>query len=326
MSTSDIINWANQFGEEAEFLLNELSIILPQVYVSRDRAKVLIKGRIEAYLKLYKYTSISTFLSETEFLNLQLPHKSQPAILNLVEEILNEHFGESYLKYISYPKINYIYFDDILASGSTIGKHLQEWLKTTDQHGKANWEKIIENTIKLSVSLFCCHSWGLSFQQYRISKTFNGKLGDKIDWFWDYEIQNHAKFNNQQLNIVKPLNGNDLAVNTYFASLTADKYEDYAFRQVNTPIRETFFSNSQNRIKFENIILNKGIEIIGMIQGEVKANIRPLGLINPSYKILGLGTHFFTWRNIPNNSPLVYWWEVHGHNWTPLFSVANRGN
>ncbi|MBS0032174.1 phosphoribosyltransferase-like protein [Chitinophaga sp. 22321] len=142
---------------------------------------------------------------------------------------------------------------------------------------------------------------------------------------WNYEIQNHAKFNNQRLNIVKPVKGADPIVNTYFGSLMATKYEDYAFRDVNTPAIETFFSSPTNRIKFENILLNKGIEIIGMIQGEVRSNIRPLGLINPSYKVLGLGTHFFTWRNIPNNSPLVYWWEVPGHDWRPLFSVS-RGN
>jgi hypothetical protein len=62
-----------------------------------------------------------------------------------------------------------------------------------------------------------------------------------------------------------------------------------------------------------------------MIQSDVRPNIRPLGLINPTYRTFGLGTHFFTWRNIPNNSPLVFWWEVPGHNWIPLFPVMNRG-
>lgn len=325
LSTSDIIDWANQFNEDAEFILRELSIILPQVYISRDEAKKFVKRRIEFYLKLYRYGSISTFLSETEFLNMQLPFKSQPAILNLLEEVLAEYFEESYFKYVTFPKINYVYFDDILASGSTIGNHLVQWLNSTDEQGKSNYEKVASSEIRLAVSLLCYHSWGLSFQKFRINKTFDEKLGNKIHWFGDYEIQNHAKFFNQRLNIVKPLKGSDLLVNTYFASLNATKYEDYAFREPYTPTKETFFSNAENRIRFENIILNKGIEIINMIQGPIKTNIRPLGLINPSYKILGLGTHFFTWRNIPNNCPLVYWWEVNGHNWKPLFPVVNRG-
>lgn len=326
LSTANIISWANQFGEDAEFILRELSHLLPQVYVSREKARFFIKAHIDHYIKKYSYTNVSTFLSNTEFLNLQAAHKSQPAILNLLDEVLNEQFGDSYLKYVTFPKKHYIYFDDILASGSTIGNHLAEWLNLPDQNGRPNHEKVVGNDITLSVSLFCCHRWGLSFQQYRINKMFSAKLGDRIGWTWNYEVQNHAKFNNQSLNVVKPVKSIDPIVNTYFGSLTATKYEDYAFRDINTPVNETFFSDSANRVKFENILLNKGIEIIKMIKGEVRSNIRPLGLINPNYKVLGLGTHFFTWRNIPNNSPLVYWWEVPGHQWQPLFSVANRGN
>ncbi|ALU26597.1 phosphoribosyltransferase-like protein [Myroides odoratimimus] len=320
-----IATWANQFGDHNEFVLNEILEILPKVYISRNKAKEYIKQHIDAYINLYKYTNVSTFLSDTEFLNMQLPHKSQPAILILLEEVLNEAYDESYLRYITYPKINYIYFDDILASGSTVGNHILTWLHQQDTHGRANHEKISNNEIKLSISLFCKHTWGFSFQKYRIINKFGDKTERKINWYWNYEIQNHAKFNNQQLNIAKPVKGDNITINTYFASLTATKYDDYAFREVNTPINEHFFTNKENRIKFENILVERGIEIIGMIKGEVKPNIRPLGLINPSYKILGLGTHFFTWRNIPNNSPLVYWWEVPGHDWIPLFSVANRG-
>lgn len=325
IDTQYILNWAAQFGQDAEFILNELNHLLPQVYTSRDQAKEYIKGHIDNYLKQYNYTSISTFLTDTQFLNLQLAHKSQSAILILLEEVLSEQFGESYLNYITYPKKIFIYFDDILASGSTIGKHLVEWL-TKIEVGKPNQDRVFNDEARISVSLFCCHRWGLAFQQYRISKTFSDKLSNKISWWWNYEVQNHGRFNNQSLNVAKPVKGSDLSINNYFASLVATKYEDYAFRDVNSPAKETFFSSPENRIRFENIITRKGIEIIGMIKGTASTNIRPLGLINPDYKILGLGTHFFTWRNIPNNSPLVYWWEVPGHNWIPLFPVANRGN
>lgn len=326
ITVENIRGWGRQFGDDEEFVLAELSELLPETYVSRERAKNLLANRIKFYIGYFSYSSVSAFLTDTEFLDLQLPHKSQPAILVLLEEVLNEQFDESYLRYKTFPKINFIYFDDILASGSTIGRQLTEWLNLSDQKGRFNHEKIQAKEIRLSVSLFCCHRWGLSFQQYRLTNSFKDKRSDRITWHWDYEVQNHAKFINQRLNLAKPVKGANLKVNTYFASLIADKYEDYAFRELSTPIKETFFTNAQNRIKFENILVDKGIDIINMIEGEVKSNIRPLGLINPSYKIMGLGTHFFTWRNIPNNSPLVYWWEVPGHDWKPLFSVINRGN
>ena len=175
------------------------------------------------------------------------------------------------------------------------------------------------------MNLFCLHTWGHSFQRFRLKKEFEDRIDAKIYWLYDYKVENHAKWNDQSLNIAFPIEEQPPNVKAYLANLTASKYEDYAYRKSHNPVNEIFFTSSENRIIYENLILQKGISIIEMIQGEKKPNLRPLGLINPNYKTFGLGTHFFTWRNIPNNSPLVFWWEVQGHNWLPLFPVVNRG-
>ncbi|MDL2142518.1 hypothetical protein QQY79_08310 [Flavobacterium tructae] len=325
LDSDHIINWVNQFGEHAEFILNEISHIIPQVYVSKEKAKIFIDSHIEALIKEFKYASISQFLIDTEFLDLQLPHKSQPAILNILETLLNEKYGESYLKYKTYPKVNFVYFDDILASGSTIGNHLVQWLGAKNAENVSNVENVLKDNYRLSINLFGLHNWGQSFQKYRLMKTFEDKIDRKILWFSNYQIQNHAKLNNQSLNVAFPTDEQPTNVKSYLANLAAEKYEDYAYRKPNLPAIERFFTSAENRVRYENIILQKGISIIEMIQSEIKPNIRPLGLINPSYKTFGLGTHFFTWRNIPNNSPLVFWWGVSGHDWIPLFPVTNRG-
>lgn len=325
LDSEHVINWANQFGENAEFMLNEINHILPQVYISKTKAKEFIDGHIQALQKEFGYKTISDLLMNTEFLNMQEDYKSQPAILSILENLLNEKYGESYLKYESYPKVNFVYFDDILASGSTVGKHLVTWLNSKNQQGVKNVDNIINNNYKLSVNLFCCHTWGRSFQEYRLLKTFENKIDKKISWFWNLEIQNHAKWHNQSLNIAFPTEQQPANVKSYLANLSAEKYEDYAYRKEGTPADEGFFTSPENRIIYENILLQKGLSIIDMIKGEVRPNLRPLGLISPSYKTFGLGTHFFTWRNIPNNSPLVFWWEVQAHDWQPLFPVANRG-
>ncbi|SHM43906.1 phosphoribosyltransferase-like protein [Flavobacterium chilense] len=325
LDSDHIINWVNQFGEDAEFILNEVSHIIPQVYVSKEKAKKLIDSHIETLIKEFKYPGISQFLIDTEFLDLQLPHKSQPAILNILETLLNEKYGESYLQYKTYPKVNFVYFDDILASGSTIGNHLVQWLGATNSENVSNVENVLKDNYRLSINLFGLHNWGQSFQKYRLMKTFEDKIDRKILWFSNYQIQNHAKLNNQSLNVAFPTDEQPTNVKSYLANLIAEKYEDYAYRKPNLPASERFFTSAENRVRYENILLQKGISIIEMIQSEIKPNIRPLGLINPSYKTFGLGTHFFTWRNIPNNSPLVFWWGVSGHDWIPLFPVTNRG-
>lgn len=325
LDSAHIISWAGQFGEDAEFMLSEISHILPEVYISKEKAKDFIDGHLAALQKEFGYANITDLLINTEFLDMQEAHKSQPAILTILENLLNEKYGESYLKYKTYPKVNFVYFDDILASGSTVGRHLLEWLGSNNSNGVRNADSILNNSYRLSINLFCSHTWGRSFQQYRLIKTFENKIDKKISWFWNLEIQNHAKWNNQSFNVAFPTDEQPANVRSYLANLTAEKYEDYAYRKSGTPVQEGFFTSPENRIKYENILLQKGISIIDMINGEVKPNLRPLGLINPSYRTFGLGTHFFTWRNIPNNSPLVFWWEVQGHDWQPLFPVANRG-
>ena len=211
-----------------------------------------------------------------------------------------------------------------MATGGTIGRDLIKWLNEKDNTGEVNSVKILDGRFKLSIHLFCLHTWGKSFQECRLKKTFSDKIGSKITWYNNATIENHVKWNNQSLNIAIPNADQPPNVITYLTNLSAKKYEDYAFRKEGKPASETFFTSPKNRIRYENILLQKGLSIINMIQGQVKPNIRPLGLINPNYKTFGLGTHFFTWRNIPNNSPLVFWWEVPNYHWQPLFQVANN--
>lgn len=320
-----IITWANQFGDDAEFILRELNHIIPQVYVSKAKAKTSISSQVKKLMQIFRYKSITRFLADTEFLDLQPPYKSQKAILTLLEEILVAEYGESLEKYKKYPKINFVYFDDVLGTGSTIGKDLVNWLSLIDNDGVQNIQHLLTNKYKLSVNLFCLHTWGHAFQKFRLQKVFEDKIDSKIYWISDYTVENHAKWNNQSLNVAFPTEDQPPNVKAYLASLTASKHEDYAYRKSNNPTNEKFFTSPTNRVVYENLILQKGISIIEMIRGEITPNIRPLGLINPTYKTFGLGTHFFTWRNTPNNSPLVFWWEVPGHNWMPLFPVVNRG-
>ena len=320
-----IIVWANQFGNDAEFILKEMLHVIPQVYISKRKAKSLLESHIRKLMYHFGYANVGDLLINTEFLDLQPALKSQSVILALLEEVLAEKYGESYENYKSYPKLNFVYFDYILASGSTIGNQIEKWLKEEGKDGISNSEHILTNKYRLSINLFGLHTWGQSFQRFRIIKVFDDKIDKKIAWIYDYEIQNHAKWRNQKFNIAFRIEEQPAVVKLYLANLDALKYEDYAYRNSNAPAIENFFSTAENRVKYENIILQKGLSIITMIQGGIKPNIRPLGLTNPSYKTFGLGTHFFTWRNIPNNSPLIFWWEVPGHNWKPLFPVVNRG-
>ena len=73
----------------------------------------------------------------------------------------------------------------------------------------------------------------------------------------------------------------------------------------------------------ENAFLLKGIQILDNANSQIP-NIRALGYSLPSSKNFGFGALCFTWRNVPNNAPLVFWYS--GGGFTPLFKVTRRGN
>lgn len=316
ITTDDIRSWAEQFGPDADFILEEFAHILPKVYCSRQNAVEIVREFINGQYKDYGFGSVEEYLQKTCFLCMQPDGKSQHVLLSILDEIVFNKVGRHLTDYDHFDKTLYVYLDDVLATGGTIRKDIVSWLKT-DDHA----ELLKQKKIYLEIALICVHTWGLHFMDYGVKKDFGNV---NIRKRYAYVISNHLKLYNQKLNIAIPVKDQPKEVHEYLASLDATKYEDYAYRDANKPEREVFFTNSDNRVRYENLLLEKGLYIIRQIK-DIKANVRPLGMINPNYKTFGLGTHFFTWRNVPNNCPLVFWWNVEGHNWKPLFPPRRGG-
>ena len=231
---------------------------------------------------------------------------------------------------IDTPKKNYIYFDDVLATGGTVYRDLAIWLDAKDDEVNENYKAIINKTKTLGISLFCYHSSGFSKMEWRLMKQFDDKIKKVLLVGTDYVVENHIKTKwiaeNQRLNCVYPIEEQSKTTLGYLASLEAENDSVPAFRPSNLPKKETFFSSPENRVKLEKIFLEKGIELLDKVQTEnPDKRKRPLGDTVRSHKTFGTGTLFFTWRNISNTCPLVFWWDVTGHNWLPLFCVKNRG-
>lgn len=311
-----IQKWANQFGDDAEFVLKEFAHIVKQVYISKKEGYKYIEVVLNFLQKEYKTANIMTLLCDTQFLLLQPEGKSQHKLMDMLDEIVFNKTGHHMSEYDNYPKRHFIYIDDVLASGKTIGDDLIEWIEEDD-----HCNKIKNKQIDLKVLLICSHSLGLSFQFYRISKHFNIVAKSLIDVKSLCRIENNTKDYAPKLNIAMPIKDylSQSAIEYFDALQAEEKYSKYGFRDDNTPKIETFFTSKENRIKYENILVNKGIELLNTTNN-VGSYTRPLGLVNPKYKTLGMGTHFFTWRNVPNNCPIVFWWEVPGCSWIPLFT------
>lgn len=321
-----VLRWVNQFDElNRQFLLEEfLHLLNRNVYISERMAREILINKIKNLISGFKLKNGISFLENTKFLHMQGEHKSQTVLLKMLDSEIQNAFGIGLNDCGNKSEKYNVYFDDLLATGGTIYNHLKNWLSTVNNDGETNFQKVIKDEKILIISLICKHTWGAENVKWRLKFDFNNDaLSNKILYQSHYVIENHPSKLNEKLNFAYPLrDGQPQKVFDYLDGLNAQYKGEYAFRRNNTPPTDNFFSSALNRQRFENILLEKGIDLLNQAH-HLEANQRPLGMTNPSKKILGTGTLFFTWRNISNTTPIVFWW---GNNWFPLFPLTNRGN
>lgn len=316
-----VIRWVNQFDQnDRQFILEELYHILPKSYISKD---LVIREfeQIFKYLAEYnKYEDIKSFLKDSRFLSCQSEQKSQTKLLKFLTEICMKQFGFSINQNNSDNIKFWIYVDDVLASGGTFKRDIHKEILA---YGNQEFQT---QGIELIPIFFFLHTWGYNIVKYSLSQDFGGVF-KSLSFHRVYEIENDPRINyynsSPKFNHVYPIKPEDCDhLEKYLQSLEATNHERYAYREKERPGKEDFYSSPENRNRYEQIILKKGIEILSRAE-YLSPSTRPLGLGYPSYKTFGTGSHAFTWRNISNTCPIIYWWE--NHNWIPLFSVANRG-
>jgi hypothetical protein len=326
MNPQNVTNWVNQFEENDRFfMLSEFTHILKQgVYVSKERGKACLLSQVEYMTKRYGYKTPLEYLGETIFLRMQEEHKSQDILLNLLNTVLLENFDVD-INYCGSKGIkNLIYIDDVLASGKTVLGHCNELFKKSDYWAAGNLQGVVTGKIRFAILVFCKHTWAVNNIQYSLSKSLKSPwLLNNLVVLSHYAIENNIKDFDPKINLVYPAYASAKA-NQFLQSLDATNYEDRSLRPKTSPTKETLFSSPANRLRFESIVLDKGVEILSKV-GQLAVNSRPLGNCNPTYKTFGSGTMFFSWNNISNTCPIVFWWSNPAHDWHGLFPLYKRG-
>ena len=324
MTPEHVINWVNQFDEnDREFLLSELLHILPKSYFSKAFMLKFLDVALTKVSEDLGYENLYNFLLDAQIIQCQGPKKSQTEILILLDEIFKDKFGKP-IKNFPLGDVKYwIYIDDLLASGGTFKRNI---IKEIENHALDGGFKNSDTKI---ICLFIgSHNLGWKKTLYSIDKTLDWKASKRIKMYRYLNLENDLSQDQPKLNFVYPkqneegINFLDFIENAFVRKYSMRNME-IAFRPLHLPITEEFYSSPQSRDRYENILLRKGIDLIHNTQNLTVESIRPLGMTNPSNKTLGTGSHFFTWRNISNTCPIVFWWEANG--WYPLFPVKNRG-
>jgi len=339
MSKEIITNWINQFNEEdREFILSELIHILKQRYITKNQFKEYLKKVFfedirELIPEEFGQMDMKEILKRIYFIDNQPAGKSQKAVIRIIEELIQEKLGLTLADCGKKDPSCYVYLDDVLCTGDTIFKGIEKegWLNKNNiiNPKKTNRDVLIEKKRPIFISLYSAHLLNAQKLHRRMDNENEDNKDLTITIFChdNYGIDNRYD-SNSKLQFIFPLEDEQDELITGCKKQIEDKVYAYCkgnnykiptghfYRSSSTPKNETFFSSAENRNRFEKIILRKSIEIYNKANLE-NLRMKPLGYGLYTDKSFGYGTLVFTWRNVPLNTPLVFWYEHNG--WNPLF-------
>ena len=293
--------WISQFDDtEQEFMASITANLLEQRFLSKE-------NEINFINRLFTNTTLLKNNSMPRPLNIQTNGNSQKRLV--------EYYNSYMKKYnYSYSDNSVIYLDDFMFSGGRVFNDLSNWIPLqnksyrifvvvigyhiSDQFNKNTLltNKILANNraknLNSSLDFLSCYKW-----ENRLYKR------NQSDILWPM----HNFFKNQE---------NIQHINPKFT-----------YRDGFTATEQSFFKNNEDRVKFENICLKYGFQIIQRCQNP-HATTKPLG---NSFFGYGFGGLVFNYKNCPNNTPLLFWWgssnpsdQMYNH-WHPLMPRSRYG-
>jgi hypothetical protein len=329
MNAKRIKDWIAQFEEyDREFILSELKNIFEKRYCSKAIARKFLKSVLEKLKEDFNYQEMSDFLAKTHFLDLQEEGKSQKAMLKLMKELVKEDYQIKLIEKPTADTKHYIYIDDVMCTGTTLFEDIKQWCETSFDDKTKHVDLIKQEKADFICAYIFLHEKNYYKKIAQLRLEVCPEISSNLKMYRLVEVENDSSKAHSKLDLILPLEeGQPEGVFKYkekiiqevdertrgYAKKTAESF----FRNPATPAQEKLFSSPENRRRFENIMLTKGIEILNRAHVN-KANIRALGFSLPSHKDFGFGALCFTWRNIANNTPLVFWYS--GGNFRPLFT------
>ncbi len=300
MSAERVIRWVKQFEERVrEPLLVELDYVLKQTYYTQSR--------VERFLTVVANDSKFTrgepvaFWSRTGLLNIQKGGASQRDMLEMFGRVLEKSFnlgaesgtGESG---------EFVYIDDGVFSGSRARQDLCGWIA-----GEAPNKAVIHVVV---IALFSAGKWHAEQKVMEAAKSVKKDITLK---FWRAQAFENRRTQRRNSDVLSPgMLPSDEGVVKYADELKAAGYPVELRPGIGLG-EGKLFSSHEGRHLLEQEFLKAGVRIREQCPNLPQA-CRPLGFTG--LRLLGFGGMVVTYRNCPNNCPLVFWAS---DPWYPLF-------
>lgn len=246
------------------------------------------------------------------FLRLQSGSQSQTDTLALLNEVIAEKFGLNTACQDSTSNA-YVYLDDVAFSGNQIKNDLLQWAK----------DKNIRNAT-VHIIVMGVYTYGEYYAKRELKKEFDER---KISLhFWASARLENSPGRIADAQVLWPSQLPDEQYVKQWEATLAPHKDYFKPRPPNGKASTTLFSSEVNREVVEQAFLKKGAYIFSLSKNP-QASMRPLGF--SALRTPGFGATLITYRNCPNNAPLVLWWgDPKGsaplNQWTPLLQRRPR--
>lgn len=269
--------WVSQFDDsEKEFMVEITAKLLEQRFITKDEEICFVKA-------LFQNPSLLKNGTMPDPLTIQRKGQSQA-------RLVQHYTSHANTLNISYSTDSVIYLDDFIFSGGRVFEDL------------SNWIPLQNKSYRIYVVVIGYHT-----NIWRIEKLLKEKIA----------LTNRSKGINLTLNILRCIelenrlvkkNQSDVLwpMNNFFQNERYQHLIDPSFKYrdgfIATP--QSFFKNNDERVRLENICLKYGFEIISRCHNP-NSRTKPLGIHRYNY---GFGGLVFSYKNCPNNTPLIFWW------------------
>lgn len=297
---SHVDRWISQFPAAVrDPILTELLHVFRWTYFSRAKVQTFIDSIVVN--ATFTGPSPCEFWQGVKVLNLQAAGHSQKDMLTLLGDSLQRQCGLA-MGLCGISPHTYLYLDDAVFSGGRVRSDIIKWIKES-----------APTNVKLDVLVIGLHSVWYSTKMIREAAKAASKTIE-LKWWRAAPLENRkSEINNSDV-LCPTAIPSDAATQAYVASLEKAP----PIRTVGGKSPLGIFSGEAGRHLLEQEFLTAGVRVRNMCPHFDKY-MRPLGRM--MFESLGFGSTIVTYRNCPNNAPLVFW---AGDPWYPLFPRKNN--
>lgn len=295
--TDHVDRWVRQFDADVQLpILREMDHVLKSTYFSKEKVSEFIR----AVLRTAELTSPNPedFWRSTNFLDIQGGGASQTDMLALFSEVLREEFGIG-IEDCGQGNDVFIYLDDGIFTGNRVRRDLELWVR-----------EVAPAQATVHVICIAVHAYGEYWAKGKVDEavTAAGKRID-IQWWGGIRLEDRKSYS-ASADVLRPTAiPDDDAVRGYVAGM----HYQPTLRAPGSLGAAGLFSSDGAKILLEQEFLKAGVRIRQMCPN-LHVIQRPLG--HMTLETLGFGSLIVTYRNCPNNAPLVFWVD---EPWYPLF-------